>query len=296
MKRLFQLGVVAVLFVAWQASPAAESVTAGLSPAVLVVELGSVDGRAILRGSGMENLEEVRGLREGKTNNYVVGRPIALPDGSHELRVLVRPDAPLGSYSLVAITSEGSRPVPGRVEVVAVGDPRAQATAKGQDLNQAARKSKTNTLVADRDQVPQVTGTHPDPLMIPPDSQARTIRLAGRNLERVTDVRIRKDGDEARYRQNQSKLPFNRVEGFLDIRVVSDTKTPLGTKYWIDLMVENFRATSVMLEVGQPPPEPALPAVPAPGTGAAPTPDPAPTPGPRVIELPGPKPVPNRVP
>lgn len=294
MKRFVQLGGVALLFVAWQASSAAESVPAGLSPAVLVVELGSVDGRAILRGSGMENLEEVRGLREGKTNNYVVGRPIALPDGSHELRVLVRPDAPLGSYSLVAVTPEGSRPVPGRVEVVAVGDPRAQATSKGQDLNQAARKSKTNTLVADRDQVPQVTGTHPDPLMIPPDSQARTIRLAGKNLERVTDVRIRKDGDEARYRQNQSKLPFNRVEGFLDIRVVSDTKTPLGTKYWIDLMVENFRATSVMLEVGQPPPETVPPAVPAPGAGAAP--EPAPAPGPRVIELPGPKPVPAQAP
>lgn len=294
MKRLILWGAVAVLFPAWPAARAAESAPAGLSPAVLVIEVGSVDGRAILRGSGLGNLEEVRGLREGKTNNYVVGRPIALPDGSHELRVLVRPDAPVGSYSLVAVTPEGSRPVPGRVEVVAVGDPRAQATSKGQDLNQAARKSKTNTIVADRDQVPQVTGTNPDPLMIPPDSQARTIRLAGRNLERVTDVRIRKEGDEARYRQNQSKLPFNRVEGFLDIRVVSDTKTPLGTKYWIDLMVENFRATSVLLEVGQPPPETVLPAVPAPGTGAAPAP--APPPGPRVIELPGPKPVPAQAP
>lgn len=293
MNRLIFWCLAVALFPGWNTVLAAETLPEGLSPAVLVVEVGSVNGRAILRGGGMESLEEVRGQREGRTGNYVLGRPLALPDGSHELRILVRPDAPLGSYSLVAVTAQGSRPVPGRVEVVATGDPRAQATSQGLDLSQAARRSKTNTIVADRDQVPLVTGTNPDPLMIPPDGQARTIRLAGKNFERVTDVRIRKYGDEARYRQNQAKLPFNRVEEFLDIRVVSDTKTPLGTRYWLDLMVENFRATSVMLEVGNPPPETVRPAAPAAEPAVSPAPPP---PGPRVIELPGPKPLPEQAP
>jgi len=54
--------------------------------------------------------------------------------------------------------------------------------------------------------------------------------------------------------------------------------------------VENFRAASVLLEVGNPPPASTIPPE-AQTTPVLETPAPA---GPRVIELPGPKPVPER--
>lgn len=258
----------------------------------MILEAGSLDGRAILRGGGLDKLQELRSQRDGKTTDFVVGRPVALPDGSRELRILVRPDAPLGVYPLVAVGPGWVLPVPGRVEVVAVGDPRAQQSTQGQDLSELARRSRSQTIVADREQVPIVMGSNPDPLVIAPDGQARTIRLAGKNFDRVTDVRIRKEKDDPRYRQNQGKLPFARVDGYLDVRVVSSPQTPMGSKYYLDLMVGNFRATSVLLEVGTPPVMPA----PAAASPAGPVNDTTPSAGPRVIELPAPKPLPGEAP
>jgi hypothetical protein len=263
----------------------AQPTVSSLSPKALVVEAGSIDGRAILRGSGLNKMRDVRSHREGEPNDLIVGRPVALTDGSWELRMLVRPDAPLGIYPLLAVGEGWTVPVPGTIEVVEPGNARAQKATQGQDLNELARRSRNQTIVADRDQVPLVMGSYPDPLVVPPDGQTHIIRLAGKNFERVTDVRIRREKDEPRYRQNQGKLPFSRQQDFLDIRLVSGQQTPMGTKYWLDLMVENFRAASVLLEVGIPP----QPLPNAPGPATAPvleTPAPA---GPRVIELPGPK-------
>jgi hypothetical protein len=285
MKAWSFLGTVGGFYLAMVCFLQAQPTVASLSPKELVVEAGSIEGRAILRGSGLKKMQDVRSHRDGETNDFIVGRPVALTDGSWELRMLVRPDAPLGIYPLLVVGEGWTMPVPGTIEVVEPGNARAQKATQGQDLNEMARRSRNQTIVADRDQVPLIMGSHPDPLVVAPDGQTHIIRLAGKNFERVTDVRIRREKDEPRYRQNQGKLPFSRQQGFLDIRLVSGPQTPLGTKYWLDLMVENFRAASVLLEVGTPPPVSASPTK-AQTSPVLETPAPA---GPRVIELPGPK-------
>ncbi|MDX6766858.1 MAG: hypothetical protein SFU85_08700 [Candidatus Methylacidiphilales bacterium] len=269
-------GLITAALVVFTTSLQGQPVITALSPKALVVEAGSVNGRAILRGSSLQTMREVRAVVGGKTSDYILARPLELPDGSRELRLLVRPDAPPAVYRLVALGEGWSLPVPGTVEVVPVGDRRAQMSGGEQDLREAARRSTSGTLVVDRATVPLVTGTYPSPLVLAPESRTRTVRLAGKNLDRVTDVRIRRETEEPRYRQNQGKLPFVCRDGFLDLSLVTGARTPVGTRYALDLMVEKFRAHTLVLEVGVPPPPAA--ATPESAVKAAE--------GPRVIELP----------
>jgi len=246
-------------------------------PAVAYVEAGGGQSWLILRGSGLEGIREIRSLVGGKTTDHVIGRPAPAQAGVREFVLLARPDAPRGTLELVAQTASGALAVPAQAVVVEPGDPRARAAGKPADLNQAAREARGQPIVVDREQVPQVTATVPSPLRVAPDGRPVKVQLRGKNLGRVTDVRIRKEGEEPRYRGRQGQLPFRRHAGGegLEVDVVAGRSTPLGSRYVIDLLVEQYRAVSVPMEIGEPLPPPPAPEVETREPGA-----------PRVIELP----------
>jgi hypothetical protein len=243
------------------------------SPSPLFVEAGGSQSWLILKGQGLEGVQGLRSRRDGVISTHLLGKPAPGQDGSREFVLLMRPDAPLGPMDVVAVGEGFAVPVPVQLEVVPLGDARAQASGKLGDLSKTAQTSTTSTIVVDRSQVPEVLSTVPRPLMVAPDGQPHQVLLSGKNLQRVTDVRIRKEGDETRYRGRQGQIPFRQVVGGLELDVMAATRTPLGSRYIIDLMVDRFLATSVLLTVGTPPPP-------------VPVPENAPPKGPTVIEIP----------
>lgn len=245
------------------------------SPEQVFVEAGGSQSWIILRGSKLEEIRELRSFIRGKVTDHVIGKPAPLRGGTREFVLMARPDATLGPVVLVAVLASGTVSVPVKAEIVAVGDPRARFSGKVQDLSEAARREASATIVAEADQVPQVESTIPYPLLVEPNGKVSILRLRGKNLEKVTDVRLRKEGAEARYRGKQGQLPFRQVPGGLEVEVVASRSTVLGSRFVIDLMVERYRAGSLALEVRVPPAPPVAPVVE--------TREPA---GPRVIELP----------
>jgi hypothetical protein len=264
-----------VLVLAWTSwCGAAVPVVESAVPREIYVEAGRGQSWLILRGKELGAIRELRSVVGGKTTDHVVGRPAPVQDGMREFVLLARPDAARGPVALVALTPSGPLALDVRVLVVEPGDPRAKAAAKAEDLSRAAREARGQSIVVDQEQLPQVRSTVPSPLRVAPNGRPVKILLQGANLERVTDVRIRKEGEPPRYRGRQGQLTFRRVSGGLEVELVASPRTPMGTRYQVDLLVEEFRAWTVPLEIGDPPP-PAPPQVETrePGT-------------PRVIELP----------
>lgn len=280
---MFRLSVwIAGLCAGFAGALAAQTVIQSVSPATIHVAAGGGQSWVILRGQGLAAVTELRSALNGRPGTHLIGRPAPEQGGQREFVLMARPDAPLGPVRVVALTPAGAVPVPARFEIVAAGDPRAGKSVRPADISEAARNPAQRTILVDRTQVPAVMATVPSPLIVAPDGKSIPLRLLGRNLERVTEVRIRREAEPARYRGNQGMLPFRRVEGGLEVDVVASRSTAMGSRYAIDLMVEKFLATSVVLEVGVPPP----PAPPPPSVETQPAR------GPTVIELPSPSPAP----
>lgn len=249
------------------------------SPNPVPVEAGGGQSWLIVRGTGLEAVREIRSLINGRVTDHVMGRPAPVQDGMREFVMLARPDAPRGEIQLVGVEGGGARwDLPVRAVVVEPGDPRAAAAGKAADLSQAARQGRGAPIIVDREQVPTVLATRPQPLMVEPNGRTATLVLQGRNLERVNDVRIRREGEAPRYRGKQGRLPFRSGNGALEVDVVAAPGTAMGTRYVLDLLVEQYLAASVPLVVGVPPPP-------------APQVETRETSAPRVIELPPPPPV-----
>lgn len=226
-----------------------------VTPNPIFIEAGGGQAWLIIQGTELTALREVRSRINGKVTDHVIGRPAPEQGGMREFVLLARPDAPRGRVELVAVVVGGIIPLPVQAEVVEPGDTRAVGSKKAADISQAARAGRGQPIIVDRNQVPVVEKTRPSPLRVASDGKPVTLVLAGKNLDRVTDVRIRREEETARYRGKQGRLPFRFRDGVLEVDVVASHKTPLGTRYALDLLVEDYRSASVILEVGVPLPE-----------------------------------------
>jgi hypothetical protein len=160
--------------------------------------------------------------------------------------------------------------------VVKLGDPKATLPDTA-TLAEATEVQAGRRIVVAQPLVPVITATVPSPLIFPPGAEVRKVLIEGRNLQDITEVRVRKAEVPPRYKGNQGLLPFRRNELGIEVEIVTGSGTVPGSRYILDLMVKRYLAASAYLSVGYAaeippqktmdmPEEPnVIPLVPAPG-------------------------------
>jgi len=220
-------------------------------PAVVDVEAGGMSSQVLVRGAGADAIAEFKILANGKRTSYLLARSAGKTSGQITVIIHAREDTPRNQAYLLAA---GDQTLPLKIRVVNPGEARntGRPPAGEQDIREVVRTANTAQIVVSADQAPKVLRTIPSPLMIAPDGQLKMVKLLGKRLEAVDDVRVRKADKPPKYRGKQGKLPFSYQTGMLKVELMASRNTAMGERYMLDLMVGKFKAVSVGFEIGHP--------------------------------------------
>jgi hypothetical protein len=220
-------------------------------PTVVDVEAGGGGSQVLVRGDGAETLYDFKVTKNGANTSYLLARAGGKAAGQITVVIQAREDAPRDAAYGLSI--EGTV-LPLKIRVVEMG--AAQNTGRpapsDRDIREVVRDAQTRQIVVSSDQAPQVLSTIPAHLRIAPDGVAKQVRLIGKRLETIDDVRVRKADKPAKYRGKKGKLPFRLVQGMLEVELMASRSTALGEQYVLDLMIGKFKAVSVPFEIGDP--------------------------------------------
>lgn len=225
-----------------------------ITPDKVYVGVGGEQGRLIIDGAGLNSIRSFEMVYGNKKSDYMLIQPVGKEDQRREIILLTRPDTPLGSgFKLYAVTQENTQVrIPVEIQVVQTGDQRLQQDVSTTSLRESVLEATTSRIVVERNQAPLVEATLPDPLVVPPTGEAFTFRIAGTNLDQITDVRVRPGDEPAKYRKNEGKLPHRTVDFGIEVDVMASPNSNQGDGYILDLMVDRFLAVSLPFEVGTP--------------------------------------------
>lgn len=220
-------------------------------PKSIFLEAGGRQVTAILRGSGVPSFRQIQVKRQGQAVRAIYTQLGMASDNRRTVSFIASPGCPLsGDYQVLAMTTDGSSLVlPVSLTVVKAGDPKATLPDTA-SLAEAADVKAGRRIVVSEPLAPVVTATVPAPLVVPPDGQLQKILIQGKNLQEITEVRVRKAGSPARYKGSQGLLPFRQRPEGIEVEVVASPETVLGTEYILDLMVKRYLAASVLMKVG----------------------------------------------
>jgi hypothetical protein len=232
-----------------------------VAPDTLYVEAGGGPAKCVLSGSGFTRIANLQVYRDGKATNDLFAQLAGEEDNLRNVVILAQPEAtPDNGYQLALIPKSGNpQVVPLRLSVVPPGDRRAQSTTiEPRSARETASEARTSNIILEREVAPVVQATLPDPLLVPPTGEKFIFRLAGDNLDQITDVRVRPADEEPKYKKNEGKLPFRTTDFGLEVEVMAASSAEIGEAYKLDLMLERYLAVSLDFSVGIPaesPPE-----------------------------------------
>lgn len=237
--------------VLWGALLTAQVQSFEVIPAVVDVEAGGSASQVLVRGPGAEKLTSLNVIANGRPVSYLLARYAGKGAGQITVVLQARKDSPRNlKYTLTA----NGRELPLKIRIVSPGEAKQTGipVASARDVREVVREAQTSQVVISADQAPQVTRTLPEPLMIAPDGEGKTLQLWGKRLDTIDDVRVRRADQPPRYRGKQGQLPFRHQNGMLEVEVMATRNTPVGERYVLDLMVGKFKAVSVGFEIGHP--------------------------------------------
>ncbi len=243
-------------------------------PGKVYLETNGFEIPLMLHGSGFKALTKAEAFFQGDPDPYLSVQLGVPGENRVSVTLIARPDTPLGPGHSLRVKTEDDTwvEVPLTLEIVAPGDKRATKPNTASAL-EAVEVAKGKRVVISEGKAPVVTDTVPKPLYIEPNGQTQTLLLKGRNLQSITDVRVRKALQPPKYRNQEGILPARLRQDTIEVDVLATPDTPVGEKYALDLMIKEYLAGTVMFVVSKPAPPPA-----------------APVSAPRVIEIPGPIP------
>lgn len=220
-------------------------------PRILFLEAGGKQVNTIFRGDQLAELEKVFVKNLGATAKTIFTQLAPPSSNSRGVVFIASPVCQIGSnYTVHAVSKNGTViDIPMSLTVVPLGDPRA-TLADTATLEQVTQKQNNQRIVVAEKLAPIVTMTKPNPLILAPKNQSQTVLLIGRNLESITEVRVRKFDAKPLYRGSQGILPSRIVSEGLEVDILVGPKTVLGSKFVLDLMVKKYLAASVSLTVG----------------------------------------------
>jgi hypothetical protein len=219
-------------------------------PGTLRIEAGGRQIHGILRGENLQLLKEARVMQEGRMVNTFFLRLGLSSENRREFTLLASPQCQLGGgYQVEGVLFDGSSILwPMNLTVVPLGDTQATPTDTA-SLEESAQIQSGQRIVVSANAAPTITGTIPSPLAVIQGGQSHKLIIQGKNLQGITEVRIRKSDREPKYRGNQGLVPFRHVPQGLEIEVTAGAGTPVGSKFVVDLMVKKYLAASALLAV-----------------------------------------------
>ncbi len=232
-----------------------------VAPDALYIEAGGGHAKCVLSGTGFNQVTRLQVYLNGKATNDLYAQLAGEEDSRRNIVILAQPEAAHDSrYQVAFILKSGrTQTVPLKLQVVATGDKRAQtATAERRDARETAAEARTSNIILEREVAPIVQATLPDPLLVPPTGEKFLFRLAGENLDQITDVRVRPADEKPKYKKNEGKLPFKKTDFGLEVEVMASANAEIGQAYVLDLMLGRYLAVSLDFSVGVPeeaPPE-----------------------------------------
>ncbi|MDD5262492.1 MAG: hypothetical protein PHD76_11670 [Methylacidiphilales bacterium] len=243
-------------------------------PGKVYLETSGLEIPLMLHGTGFKTLTKAEAFYEGNPDPYLSVQLGVPGENRVSVTLIARPDTPLGPGHSLRLKTEDEAwvEVPLVLEIVAPGDKRATKPNTASAL-EAVEVAKGKRVVISESKAPVITNTVPKPLYVEPNGQSQTLVLKGRNLQSITDVRVRKASQPPKYRNQEGILPARLRQDTIEVDVLATPDTPVGEKYALDLMIKEYLAGTVTFVVGKPAP-----------------PQAAPVPAPRVIEIPGPIP------
>lgn len=228
-------------------------------PDTLYIEAGGGSAKAILSGSGFSQVASVQVYRAGKVTNDLYAQLAGEEDNRRNIVIMAQPEAPQDNGYQLALIPRSGKPqvVPLRIQVVAAGDKRIQTTAtESTSARDVAAQARSRNIVVERAAAPVVQATLPDPLLVPPTGEKFLFRLAGENLDQITDVRVRMAEEKPKYKKNEGKLPFQVTDYGIEVEVMASKTSEMGKAYKLDLMLDRYLAVTLDFSVGIPEIEP----------------------------------------
>lgn len=225
------------------------------SPSELFLGAGGDSRVVIIRGMGLEKLRGARVFRDNKPVSSVLARFTDSGEGQRNLVLLASEAVPQGGgYRVAAGLDNGeTRWIPVQVTVVAAGDPRARALTV-EDLAKPNPGMTTQKVVTiDAETLPQVTSTVPSALRLVAGGGNHVFLLQGRNLDKVTEMRLRLSSKPPVYSGKTGVLPFEKTPHGLRLQIRSSRPQDAGQSYTLDLLVGKYIATSLTFEVEKSP-------------------------------------------
>ncbi|MDZ4789247.1 MAG: hypothetical protein SH807_09930 [Blastochloris sp.] len=222
-------------------------------PQILFLEAGGKQVNTILRGENLQGLQKIQVTKQGRPVRAIFTQLGPPEQNRRGITFIASEQSTLGTfYTLQGLTKEGSIvTIPMSLTIVPLGDSRATLSDTA-TLAEVTRVQNSSRVVVSETLAPVVTSTQPNPLILAPNKDKQTIILQGRNLEGITEVRVRKANKKPLYRGNQGLLPSRITERGLEVDVIVGTGTAMGSTFTLDLMVKKFLADSISLSVGIP--------------------------------------------
>jgi hypothetical protein len=229
-------------------------------PQVICLEAGGKQITSILRGSDLKLLVKAQVWADGKPIKAVFTQLGPPSDSRRTLSFLASPQCPLGSgYQVMATGQDGGYVrLPVLLTIVPIGDDRATLPDTA-NLAEVTQIQSGQRIVVSEAVAPLVTATIPNPLLIPPTGETKKILIQGRNLQGITEIRVRKFESPARYKGDQGLVPFRQLGEDIEVQLVASATTVMGTRYRMDLMVKKYLAASLVVMVGFPSATPIAP-------------------------------------
>lgn len=222
-------------------------------PRALFLEAGGKQVNTILRGENLAELQKISIKNQGRFVNTIFTQLAPPSTTSRGVTFIASAEAALNShYTIEAITKNGAiLSIPMTLTVVPVGDGRATPPDTA-TLQEVTRAQSGNRIVVSEKLAPVITGTQPSPLILAPKSGVQTVYIQGRNLEGITEVRVRKFDKKPLYRGAQGLLPSRFKGGGIEVDMTVGLGTTIGSKFVLDFMVKKYLAASLSLTIGTP--------------------------------------------
>lgn len=236
-----------------------------VTPDTLYIERGKMEETCIIiEGTNLQQVRKALVYRDGKPYLPVFARFIPTASTSKKIAFLVAPNAELdGRYQIFLLTQNKKMvALPLRLHIVTPGDQRAQThlkeSAKIPSINPTtpSAPAKPKSLQLDLSAAPSIERTKPSPLILPADGSEFPVLIEGKNLDKITQLRIRPANQSPRYRGDEGLIPFQKEDGGTSLsfylKAPNERPSSISTisSYTLDLIMDRYLAASLSVQIG----------------------------------------------
>lgn len=220
-------------------------------PETLYLQSGGLEQVGILiKGSNLDSIHSARVYKDGKEYRPILCTVTDSGPQIKKVQFLAASVTPLGNHYKVALVTEDNHTIPLslKIEVVPAGDKRLLQPPP--ELVKAKKeKGRPKTLTISAEELPQISETLPSPLVIVVNGMNQKVILKGKNLEKVTEVRVRRSEKASSYGGKAGLIPFHMTPEGMELEVKATPDTLPGTKYSLDFIINKYVAAVVSFTV-----------------------------------------------